>query len=188
MRGRKLVIKIKRYYTDKEYKQLLSNMVILYDSREKSNDHILQGFDKLQLEYKKKSIDTGDYSFMIKACPELGFSYDTLFTDELCIERKNSVTELAGNLSSASKDDDRIFKEFNRMINIERCFLLIEEDRLDDILEKNYRSEYNSDAYFRTLLTWGERNGMRILFPKKENMAKVIFELCKNCLDSKILK
>lgn len=163
-------------------------MVILYDSREKSNEHILKGFDSLQLEYKKKSLDTGDYSFMIKACPELGFLYDTLFTDELCIERKNSVNELAGNLSNTSKDDERILKEFNRMINIERCFLLIEDDRLDDILEKNYRSEYNADAYFRTLLTWEERNGMRLFFPKKENMARVIFELCKNCLDSKILK
>lgn len=179
---------IKRYYTDKEYKQLLQKMVILYDSREKSNDHILKEFDNLKLTYKKKSLDTGDYSFMIAACPELGFHYDTLFTDELCIERKNSVDELAGNLANTSKDDDRIFKEFNRMANIERCFLLIEDNCLDDIMEKNYRSEYNADAYLRTLLTWEQRNGMRIFFLRKENMGKGIYELCKNCLDSKILK
>ena len=76
----------------------------------------------LYTSYKTRALKTGDYSFMIKACPELGFQYDTYFVDELCIERKNSLSELAGNLSQKT-DDNRIFKEFNRMINIERCLL-----------------------------------------------------------------
>lgn len=178
---------IKRYYTDKEYKQLIKNMVILYDSKEKNNSHILQEFDKQHITYKQKSLDTGDYSFMIAACPELGFQYDTLFTDELCIERKNSLSELAGNLANKT-DNDRIFKELNRMINMERVYLVIEDDCLDGIWEHNYRSEYNPDSYLRTLLTWQARNNMHVYFVKKENMARMIYELCKNCLDSKILK
>ena len=74
-------------------------MVILCDSKDKKNEHILEEFDKQKIEYKTKSLKTGDYSFLIKACPELGFQYDTYFTDELCIERKNSLSELAGNLA-----------------------------------------------------------------------------------------
>ncbi len=49
---------------------------------------------------------------MIRACPELGFAYDTYFTDEIVIEKKNSLSELASNFASASDDGERIFKEF----------------------------------------------------------------------------
>lgn len=178
---------MKRYYTDKEYRQLIKHMVILCDSRDKTNKHILKEFDKQKIEYKSKSLKTGDYSFMIKECPELGFQYDTYFTDEIVIERKNSLSELAANLTNKS-DDDRIFKELNRMINIERVYLVIEDDSLDDLYEHNYRSDYNPDSFIRTLLTWQSRNNMHIYFCKKENMARTIYELCKNCLDSKILK
>ena len=162
-------------------------MVILCDTKDKQNSHIIDEFDNQKIEYKTKSLKTGDYSFMVKACPELGFQYDTYFTDELCIERKNSLDELAGNLANKS-DDNRIFKEFNRMINIERVYLLIENNKIDDIFSHRYRSEYNPDSYVRTLLSWQSRNDMHIYFIEKENMARMIYELCKNCLDSKILK
>lgn len=178
---------MKQYYTDKEYRQLIKNMVILCDTRDKTNEHILTEFDKQNIEYKTRALKTGDYSFMIKACPELGFQYDTYFVDELCIERKNSLSELAGNLSQKT-DDNRIFKEFNRMINIERVYVLIENDSLDDLYAHNYKSEYNPDSFIRTLLTWQARNNMHIFFVGKENMARSIYELCKNCLDSKIIK
>ena len=162
-------------------------MVILCDTKDKQNSHILGEFDNQKIEYKSKSLKTGDYSLMIKACPELGFQYDTYFTDELCIERKNSLSELAGNLANKT-DDNRIFKELNRMINIERVYLLIENNKVDDIFAHQYRSEYNPDSFIRTLLTWQARNDMHIYFIDKENMARMIYELCKNCLDSKILK
>lgn len=166
---------------------LLKNMIILHDGREVTNNYILDTFNKEKVPHKQRSLKTGDYTMMIKACPELGFLVDTVFSDELAIERKNSLSELAGNLSN-QKDDGRIFKEFNRMINIERVYLLIEDDSLDDLYAKKYISDLNPDSYLRTLLTWQARNNMHIYFVKKENMAKTIYEICKNCLDSKILK
>ena len=162
-------------------------MVILIDTRDKTNQYILDEFDRQGIKYKRKALKTGDYSFAIEECPDLGFPYETLFVDEITIERKNSLDELAGNLASKT-DDNRIFKELNRMINIERVYLLVENNSLDDIYEHKYKSEYNPDSYIRTLLTWQARNGMHIFFVKKENMARTIYELCKNCLDSKILK
>ena len=35
---------MKKYYTDKEYRQLIKNMVILCDTRDKTNEHILTEF------------------------------------------------------------------------------------------------------------------------------------------------
>lgn len=178
---------MKRYYTDKEYRQLIRHMIILVDTRDKTNQAILDEFDRQGIKYRKKVLKTGDYSFAIEECPELGFPYETLFVDEIIIERKNSLSELAANFA-AKTDDNRIFKELNRMINVERSYLVIENDNLDDLFAHNYKSEYNPDSFIRTLLTWQARNNMHIYFIKKENMARMIYELCKNCLDSKILK
>ena len=51
--------------------ELISSMVILVDTREKVNDHILEYFDKKNITYKKKALDYGDYSFMIPANEKL---------------------------------------------------------------------------------------------------------------------
>lgn len=160
-------------------------MILLHDGREKNSTHIIEYFDEKGIPHEQKALKTGDYSFMIKACPELGFPKDTYFTDELIIERKNSVDELAGNLV---EKDERIMKEFNRMMNITHCYVIIETSCFDDIMEGNYRSKYNSDSYLRTVLTLQKRSGFYLYFVQKENIGKLIYEICKNCLDNKILK
>ena len=134
---------MKQYYTEKKYKELLSKLVILVDTRESSNKSITEWFDRNGVKWKSRALKTGDYGFMIESCPEMGFLADTYFTDELCIERKNSVSELAGNIANTTKDDDRIFKEFNRMINIEKNYLLIENDSIEDIFTENYKTKLN---------------------------------------------
>ncbi|WP_143322650.1 ERCC4 domain-containing protein [Clostridium sp. HBUAS56010] len=182
-----MVKHIKNYYTDKKYKELLSHMVILCDTKEKSNVNIIKYFDENGIAYKKRSLKTGDYSIMVEACPELGFLVDTYFTDELVIERKNGLKELASNLSN-NQDDDRFMKELNRMINVSNVYLVVENDRLDDIMEHNYDSKYNEDSFLRTLLTWQKRSNFYLNFVNRDNMGKFIYEICKNCLDNSILK
>jgi len=169
------------------YKELLTHLVILHDSKEQSNEHILDYFDKIKINHKKKALKTGDYSMMISACPDLGFLVDTYFTDELIIERKNGVKELAGNLANNQKDD-RFMKELNRMITVKNPYIVVENDSLDDIMEHNYDTDYNELSYLRTLLTWQKRSNFYLNFVKKENMGKFIYEICKNCLDNYILK
>lgn len=178
---------MKSHYTDKNYKELLKHFCILHDSKEQCNDHILKYFDDNGIQHKKKSLKTGDYSMMITACPELGFMMDTVFTDELCIERKNGVKELAGNVANNEKDD-RFMKELNRMISVKNVYLVIENDRLDDIMDHNYDTKYNELSFLRTLLTWQKRSNFYLNFVNKENMGKFIYEICKNCLDNYILK
>lgn len=179
---------MKHYYTKTNYKKLLDNMVILVDTRENSNDHIIEFFEQHEIQYKKRSLKTGDYSFYLPASEELGITRDEYFVDELCIERKNSVGELAGNIANANKDQDRIMREFNRMINVANAYLLIEDDAIEDIINGNYRSELNPDSFLRTILTWQKRNGMQILFVRKEDMGRMIYELCRNTLDNLIMK
>ena len=71
---------MKYYYTDKQLKELVSHMVILHTGNEQKNQHILDYFDKKGIKHKSRALKTGDYSFMIESCPELGFVKDTYFT------------------------------------------------------------------------------------------------------------
>lgn len=176
---------MKNYYTEKRYKELLKNLVILHAGNEQCNQHIIEYFDKHNILHEKRALKTGDYSFKIKACPELGFPIDCYFTDELVVERKNSINEIAGNIA---EKDDRFLKELNRMINIQDCYILIEDDKLDDIIEHNYNTKLNELSMFRTLLTTQKRSGFYLNFVKKENMGFVIYEICLNSLNTKILK
>lgn len=176
---------MKHYYTEKQLKELVSHMVILHTGNEQKNQHILDYFDKKKIKHKEKALKTGDYSFMIEACPELGFVRDTYFTDELCIERKNSVSELAGNIK---EKDERFFKELNRMINIKHCYLLIEDDSVNDIIEHNYESKYNELAFLRQFLGMQKRSDLYIYFVDKEHMGFMIYEICYSSLMNHILR
>ena len=178
-------IDIKHYYTEKMLKELLSHLVVLTDTRDQTNQYIIQHFDDNGIKHKNKALKTGDYSFYIEKCPELGFLVDTYFIDELTIERKNSVSEIAGNFV---EKDERFIKELNRMINIQDVYILIEDDKFSDIIEHNYKSKYNELSFLRTLLTTQKQCDFYLYFIEKKYMGQMIYEICRNSLMTKILK
>ena len=162
-------------------------MVILHDTKEQQNQHIIDYFEKEGIRHKARSLKTGDYTFMLDADPDFGITRDLWFSDVLAIERKNSVEELAGNIAD-SGGTARFAREMSRFKDIQTVYLVIENDQLDDIILHNYRSQINADSFLRTMLTWQKKSNFYINFVRRENMGKLIYELCKNCLDNTILK
>lgn len=169
-------------------KVMIEHFVILVDTAEKRNEHITNYFDEHKILWKSKHLNTGDYTLMITACPELGITQDLYFTDELCIERKNSLDEIIGNFNSSSKDGERVFKEFSRMSGITRNFLMIEGGSIDDILEGKYASSRKPSAVLRSILTWQARTQFCPLFIERENAGKLIYELCLNAFNTHLAK
>lgn len=175
---------MKYYYTKNEYNALLQQMCIVITTNEKKNNHITQFFQDKNIAFENRALKTGDYCFKIKSCPELGFGVDTYFTDELFIERKNSLAELASSINNES-----FHYELKRAQNIEHKFLLVEQKGgWDDILTHNYTSQYNEKSFWATLHTFEIKYNIKIHFIDKKNMGLAIYTICKNVLDSKILK
>ena len=80
-----------RNFTDKEIETILKNMVVLVDTREKANSHILEWLDyKNRCEYEKIALSNGDYSCKLKAITELGIPNDLYFHRDL-FYRFNSI-------------------------------------------------------------------------------------------------
>lgn len=159
-------------YTDTEIKQILSSITILVDSREQQNQHLLKYWDDKKIPYIVKKLDFGDYSFCLKAIPELSIPRSLFFTDHICIERKNSIDELVNNFA---QDRDRIENEFLKHKG--RMQLVIENSSYKDACEGNYQSKYAVKSFLGTLHSFQTKYSIDFIFLDKEVTAKYIYYL-----------
>lgn len=159
-------------------------MRIIITTNEKVNPWITEYFDQKKIPYAERALDSGDYCFRIDACPELGFPKDTYFTDELFIERKNSLTELASSINN-----EAFHYELKRARLIEHKYLLVEQPSgWHGILMHDYSNKYSEKSYWATLHTLEVKYGLKVHFLPREDMGLAIYTICKSILDSKIKK
>ena len=133
---------IRYKFTDKEIKKVLDSMVVVVDSREQNNQHIIDFFNKKKIPYKVVKNDFGDYTAMIPANTITGFTSDIYFDRDIAIERKNSIDEICGNLK---EDAARLKKELAHMNMYDiKYFFFIEDPNFHENLRNGkYRSEYD---------------------------------------------
>ena len=147
-------------YTDSEEKELLDSIVILVDTREKVNSHIIDYFDKHHIAYKKKALKNGEYSFYIPENEKLGIFRDTYFHDEIFVERKASLEELSGNLSTKRAD----FEEELAVAKAHKKYLLIENANYEDIVNGKYNTQYNKKSYLGSIHSFNHKYDLEIVF------------------------
>lgn len=164
---------IKNYkYTDKEKKQIIDSMVILIDTREKVNEHIVDFFEKKKIPYKKKALNKGDYSFYIAKNSELGIIKDVYFDSEIVIERKASLEELSSNLT---QNRDRFEHELslapmNKVLLLENC-------DFEDIVDGNYDTRYNKKSFLASIFTFWHRYNIPVFFMPDTQYTPVFIKL-----------
>ena len=152
-----------RHWTDQELKEELSKLTIICDTREQENGHILKYFESKDIPYKVRKIDTGDYSAMLD---------DKTLEFDCVIEKKNSLDEICGNLTSQR---DRFEREFMRAkANGIKVFLLIENASWRDVFLGNYRSKFSSKSLLGSLLSWQVRFNVTIVFCDPHDTGKLI--------------
>lgn len=139
--------------------ELISSMIILVDTREKVNDHILEYFDKKNITYKKKALDYGDYSFMIPANEKLSIPRDLYFINKVIVERKASLEEISNNLT---KERDRFEKEL--CLAPKTKVLLIENANYSDIATGNYNTQYNKKSFWASIHSFWFKYNIPIFF------------------------
>lgn len=150
-------------YSQKEMDELKKSFVLVYDTREQENAHILEFAEKkAKMKTKKKKLDYGDYTVMIPKNEKLGIYRDVYLDDVCTVERKGSIDELAGNLTNGRT---RFEEELQRSRG--KILLLIEGSR-EDIIKHNYRSKYEPKSYLNTLDVFEHRYNIGVDFQSKE--------------------
>ena len=163
--------------TDKELDQVLKNLIILVDTRENANSHIISSFDKLKIKYESCKNDFGDYSAKLPVGSFAGQARDIYFDRFIVIERKNSIDELAGNL----KDDVRLNTELAHLNKYGiKYYIFVEDENFDNnIRNSNYRSQYNNKALYARLKTLEARYNTIIRPVSKVNIGSEIYNTLK---------
>ena len=137
-------------FSDKELKDILKKLVILVDTREKSNKHILEWFNEKKIKYKIQKLDYGDYSAYIPKGGIKGIDRDIYFTQSICIERKANIDEMAGNLKEGAVRLKNELLSFNKY-GI-KYFIFVEDNLYHKHLRNgNYRSLYDSKTLYARL-------------------------------------
>ena len=146
-------------YTDKELDELIKSLTILVDTREKSNQHLLDYWDSKGIFHKKKALDYGDYSFMIPANEKLSIPRDLYFNTTCVIERKASLEEISNNLT---KERDRFEKEL--CLAPKTKVLLIENASYEDIATGNYDTKYNRKSFIASIHSFWFKYNIPVMF------------------------
>ncbi len=138
-------------FGDKELNEIIKKLLILVDSRENSNEHVIEFFEKKKIPYKVKKLDFGDYGCMLAANSFEGQQREIYFDRDIVIERKNGIDEIAGNL----KDDTRILKELAHLNKYDiKYYVFLEDGNFDNnVRNGNYRSEYQPKSLYARLKT-----------------------------------
>ena len=121
-------------------------MVILVDTREQKNDHILRIFDKYNFPYRRRKLECGDYSFYIPKDPELGIFEDMYFDHDIVIERKASLEELSQNFTKFRQQfkNEMVQAPFHKV-------LMIENANYSNIVHHEYDTQYKERLFLNTL-------------------------------------
>lgn len=148
------------------------NNIILCDTREKGNKHILEYFEKVEQDYIVTKLDAGDY--MIYKKPTI------------IIDKKDGLLELSHNLCNTT-EHERIKKEIQRAKNngCNYFVFLIQDNKIktsEDI--KNWSSPHTKvkgETLYKIMCTMKERYDIHfIICPKKQMGAKIIHILTKD--------
>lgn len=157
-------------YTEKEQKDLLDSLIILVDSREKSNKNILDFFDGQKISYKIMGLSQGDYSFYIPANEKLNIDRDMYFDKEVVIEKKSRLEELSTNLTKTRSQLKTEFVQFKGDMQ-----LMIEDSTYKDLAEGNYNTKYNKKSFIASLHSISSEFNVPFVFIDKQYSGLYIY-------------
>ena len=140
-----------------------------FDTREKTNEHIKNYFDRHNIEYEIKKLDTGDYW--------------NSENPNVVIDRKKNLNEIATNL--CSKDSSRFWREVRRAHSDKQKFIILCENggqikSLADV--SSWNSKYSTLSGKRLqeeMYRVGIAYGIDWVFCDKRSTGRLIVELLK---------
>lgn len=174
-------------YTDKEVRAILKQMGILADTREQKWEHIRWALDNAGCPVERGKLGQGDYTAFVPMSAFPGFQdVPGLYSlqDEVVIERKANLDEIAGNFTTGR---ERFEREFIRAKARDiKVHLLIENASWADIFSHNYHSQLNPKSLEGSLRSWQAKYNVSIEFCRPEESARTIYNILHYWLKAKL--
>lgn len=154
-----------------EAEECLKRLVYCIDTREQPTQSLAKRMEYLQPNVRE-TLNAGDYTAKT-LLPD-----GTWFYVPSAVERKMSLTEIAGNLT---RERDRFKAEFNRASERGiRLYILIEQASWEAAYSGAYRSQMKPQSMIASLLTWSARYGCSVLMcERSETGGKLIRDILR---------
>lgn len=188
-------------FSVKEIGQMLDRVVVIIDTREKENTHVIDYFKKNNIAYKVQKLDYGDYSCYLPIGSFEGQEREIYFDRDIAIERKFCIDELAMNLKDKKTNINEVKKEIidllgekylekvlksdyvrikHEFANMNRYniefYIFIEDKNFDqNIHEGKFRADYKPDTLYARLKGLEAEFHTRIRPVSKEYIGKEIY-------------
>lgn len=155
----------------------MNNFIILRDTRQQKENHIIKEFDKQNILHIQTKLDSADY-MVIRYNKEKGFykDYSTL------IDTKKDLLELCGNLCH-STEHQRILREIElgKQLGAKEFVFLIGENKIKTLEDIKSWSSPHTKVKGETLLkimnTMRTKYGVRFIILPKKKMGEMIIKL-----------
>lgn len=155
----------------------MNNFVILTDTRQQKESHILKEFDKQKILHIRTTLPSADY-MALRYDEEKGIYLDY----SILIDTKKDIEEIAGNLCNTSSHE-RVKREIfkGQELGAKQFIFLINCGKVKSIkdLEKwtSKRTQVKGSILIKILKTMKKRYNVDFIFVPKKDMGKKIIEL-----------
>lgn len=158
---------------------MLNNFVILTDTRQQKEEHILKEFDSQGILHIRTGLPSADY-MALRYDDKKGFYLDY----RVLIDTKKDIEEIAGNLCN-SQSHERIKREIfkGQELGAKEFIFLINGGKvktINDLKEwTSNKTKVKGETLLKIMCTMRERYGVRFIICSKKDMGKKIIELLK---------
>ena len=155
----------------------MNNFVILTDTRQQKESHILKEFDKQGILHIQTKLNSADY-MALRYDEEKGFYKDY----SILIDTKKDLLEICGNLAHAS-EHQRLVREVNLGHSLgatEFIFLIGEKNikTIDDIKNwSNKHTKVKGETLYKIMSTFKEHHNCRFIICDKKDLGKKVIDL-----------
>lgn len=167
---------MKTDYTGAQVRGLLKQMQVVGDTREQVCGHVERALAALGCPLVRGKLEQGDYTALLPISAFPGFETMGGFTslaDEVVIERKANLDEIAGNFTV---DRPRFEREFLRAKAAGvKVFLLIENASWQAVWSHDYHSRLAPKALAASLMSWQAKYNVTVNFCRPEETGKLIY-------------
>lgn len=154
-----------------------NDFIILTDTRQQKEKHIVKVFDEQNILHIQTKLDSADY-MAIRYSEEKFFYKDY----SILIDTKKDLLELCGNLCH-SAEHQRILKEIElgKKLGAKEFIFLIGENKVKSIEDiKSWTSPHTKvkgETLFKIMTTMKQRYGVRFIIVPKKEIGKMIIKL-----------
>lgn len=155
----------------------MNKFVILTDSRQKVEEHILKEFDKQNILHIQTKLDSADY-MALRYDEEKGFYKDY----SILVDTKKDLLEICGNLAHTN-EHQRIVREIDlahKLNCIDFVFLIGEKNikSVEDIKNwTNKHTKVSGSTLYKIMSSFKEHHNCRFIIVPKAKMGAKIIEL-----------